>query len=178
MVSANSHIMLSLLLEGLEFAIVHAPHGVSPTLQPIRAITADSRQVVQGTMFFAVVGSEKDGHRFITSAVDNGCSAIVCMKGKLDREQLQKLPVIVVEVDDTAGAYAIAAANYCGRPAEKMRCVGVTGTNGKTTVTYLLEHVLLQAGFNVGVIGTVTNRYTTSLGGKKTVPAQLTTRKR
>ncbi|MGW8195138.1 MAG: Mur ligase family protein, partial [Desulforhopalus sp.] len=167
--------MLSSLLSGVEFTFINPPQNIPSAQQPITGISADSRQVSKGSVFFAVVGSDQDGHRFIVDAVDKGCSAIVCMKGKVERETLRQLPATVVEVDDTARAYAVAAANYCDRPAEKMCCVGVTGTNGKTTVTYLLEHVLLRAGFSVGVIGTVTNRYTNSDGRKKVIPAQLTT---
>lgn len=175
MASLQSHSSLTSLLEGVKFTLVNSPEENVMTKKRITAVTGDSRTVVPGALFVAVAGIEVDGHDFIDDAVTRGCSAIVCETGRKSEQELTRLAATIVEVDDTAGAYAMIAANYFGRPAEKMRFIGVTGTNGKTTVTYLLEHVLLAAGHNVGVIGTVTNRYTCRATRSKTVPAQFTT---
>lgn len=175
MTSVQSHSSLASLLDGVQIIQVSSQQENSIAEQWVTAVTADSRQVIPGSLFIAVAGLEFDGHDFIENAVTLGCSAVICEKGKVSEQELRRFSVTVVEVDDTAGAYAIVAANYFGRPAEKMQFIGVTGTNGKTTVTYLLEHVLLTAGYNVGVIGTVANRYTSRTTKGKTVPAQFTT---
>ena len=117
----------------------------------------------------------RDGHNFIEAAVAGGCRAIICGRGKVSKELARDLGVTTIEVEDTAQAYAAIAANYFQQPAEKLKFIGITGTNGKTTVTYLLEHVLLQAGFAVGVIGTINNRYTGTNGNVKILPTRFTT---
>lgn len=175
MSAAQPHISLTSLLEGVQFTHVSSQQEKEIAEQWVSMVTADSRQVTPGSLFVAVGGLEFDGHDFIDDAVTRGCTVVICEKGKKSAQELKNLSTTVVEVNDTAGAYAIVAANYFGRPAEKIRFVGVTGTNGKTTVTYLLEHVLLAAGYNVGVIGTVSNRYTSRTTQGKTVPAQFTT---
>ena len=171
----NSVATVASLLEGLTFEVVCSPAGKSLADQLITKVTADSREVIAESLFIAIPGLVSDGHDFIESAVTAGCRAIVCSSGKLSKEQAEKLAVTVIEVEDTGKAYATIAANYFRQPAEKLRFIGVTGTNGKTTVTYLLEHVLLQAGLTVGVIGTVNNRYTGSNGTKKILKTRFTT---
>jgi murE/murF fusion protein len=163
------------LLKGQKFNIVCSLSDRSLDDQLITSITADSREVTADSLFVALPGGVRDGHDFIEAAVAAGCRAIVCGPGKLTTAQARDLQATVIEVEDTARAYAAVAANYFRRPAEKLQFIGITGTNGKTTVTYLLEHVLLQAGLTVGVIGTVNNRFTGRSGEKKILKTRFTT---
>ena len=165
---------VAFLLKGLEYELVYSLVGESLE-QPIALICADSRECTADSLFVALPGLVSDGHNFIEAAVAGGCRAIICGQGKVSREQARDLGVTTIEVEDTAQAYAAVAANYFQQPAEKLRFIGVTGTNGKTTVTYLLEHVLLQAGFAVGVIGTINNRYTGKNGKTQILPTKFTT---
>ena len=149
--------------------------GESIEEQQISAVTVDSRQVVVGSLFVALPGVVSDGHDFVEAAVAAGCRAIVCGSGRLNENQVRDLDTTILEVEDTARAYAAIAANYFRRPEEKLQFIGITGTNGKTTVTYLLEHILLQAGLAVGVVGTVNNRYTDRTGNTKILKTRFTT---
>jgi len=143
---------LSVLTDALN-GIVHSTgrrHSVDPE---VTAVCYDSRKVVPGALFVAVEGFSIDGHRFIPDAVANGAVAVVCGK-PVDVD----LPVI--RVTDPRAALARLATRFYGHPAEHMTLVGVTGTSGKTTVTYLLERILEKAGHRPGVVGTINYRYT------------------
>ena len=162
------------LLKGLEFKLVYSLTGET-LVQSITSICVDSRECAEGSLFIAQPGMMSDGHNYIEAAVAAGCRAIICGPGRITRQQAKNLGATVLEVEDTARTYAAVAANYFQKPAEKLRFIGITGTNGKTTATYLLEHVLLQAGLAVGVIGTVNNRYTGKKGNTKVLPTRFTT---
>ena len=168
------HNTIASLLKGVEFNLVYSLVGKSLD-QPIASICADSRECSADSLFFAVPGLISDGHNFIEVAVTAGCRTIICGQQRVTEEQAEKLGATVIEVEDTARAYAAVAANYFQQPGEKLKFIGITGTNGKTTVTYLLEHVLLQAGLAVGVIGTVNNRYTGKNGNTKILQTRFTT---
>jgi UDP-N-acetylmuramoyl-L-alanyl-D-glutamate--2,6-diaminopimelate ligase len=118
----------------------------------VTALCYDSRRVVPGALFVAVAGFSVDGHRFIPDAVDRGAVAVVCGKPV-------QANVAVVQVSDPRAALARLAVRFYFRPAEQMTLVGVTGTSGKTTVTYLLEGILEKAGYRPGVVGTINYRY-------------------
>jgi UDP-N-acetylmuramyl-tripeptide synthetase len=118
----------------------------------IDAVTDDSRQVRPGTLFFALRGLTVDGANFAANAVRAGACAVVS-------ERPLALAVPCVVVDNAPRALGLAAARLAGRPAEHLTCIGVTGTNGKTTTTYLIESILGAAGLRPGVIGTVSYRY-------------------
>ena len=163
------------LLTGLDFRVICGDSNQSPEKWCVNSITSDSREVEQGSLFVAIKGVESDGHNFIKQAIERGCSAIICEKESIKIEILKDAGVVVVEVLDTQSAYASIAACFYGKPAEKLFMIGVTGTNGKTTVTYLLEQVLIEAGLSVGVIGTINNRYTTADGFSKILPTRFTT---
>lgn len=171
----KNQISLASLLQGIKFKLLSSHEGWSIDEPLIASVTADSRETVPGCVFVAIQGGQSDGHDFIRQAIQNGCLAIVCRAGRLNKDQAQDLPAVVIEVQDTAKAYAVMAANYYGRPTDQLHFIGVTGTNGKTTVTYLLEHVLVKAGFSVGVIGTVNNRYTTRNGERQVLSTRFTT---
>lgn len=120
-------------------------------------ITPDSRKAKPGALFVAIPGTALDGHDFIGAAVAKGASAVA-----VSRPIDPALPVPQVQVDDPRRAMAVLAARLHGDPSSRLRVAGVTGTNGKTSVTYLLEAILRAAGRNPAVIGTVNYRY----GGK------------
>ena len=108
-------------------------------------------------------------------AISCGAQVIVGLPGRLKKNATDSLGVIFIEVADTYKAYADISANYFGNPAEDLVLVAVTGTNGKTTVTYIVEDILKEAGVSVGVVGTVNNRYTTRDGKTTFLPTRFTT---
>lgn len=123
----------------------------------VSLVTSDSRQVRPGAVFVAIRGASQDGHQFISSVQEQGAAAIV---GEAPVPFDLRIPYL--RVPDARQALALLAANFHGRPSESMLVLGVTGTSGKTTTTYLIESILQAAGRKVGVIGTVNFRY----GGK------------
>ncbi|MCM2277644.1 MAG: UDP-N-acetylmuramoyl-L-alanyl-D-glutamate--2,6-diaminopimelate ligase [Oligoflexia bacterium] len=124
----------------------------------VRHLTSDSREVRAGTVFVAIRGGSRDGHLFIEAARDAGAVAVVGELA-LPEERLRALGLPYVQVRDGREALARLAANFYGHPSRSMLVIGVTGTSGKTTTTYLLESILRSAGHRVGVIGTVNFRY-------------------
>ncbi|ADW16866.1 UDP-N-acetylmuramyl-tripeptide synthetase [Desulfobulbus propionicus DSM 2032] len=123
--------------------------------QPVTAITSDSRQVVPGSLFVAVRGVKTDGRRYIPEAIGKGCLAVVV---DVD-EGVDEWNVPVLLVDDCPAALGELAAAWNGYPASQMQLVAITGTNGKTTCSWLIEEMLVASGFRPGVIGTVNYRY-------------------
>ncbi|MFZ5776499.1 MAG: UDP-N-acetylmuramoyl-L-alanyl-D-glutamate--2,6-diaminopimelate ligase [Thermodesulfobacteriota bacterium] len=123
----------------------------------IEAITADSRQAGPGALFVAIAGQTVDGHAYVRAAVEQGCAAVLVGAGRC--RGWKNVTVPCLEAEDTREALGRLAAGFYGRPAERMTMVGITGTNGKTTTTYLLEAMIRKAGGNPGVIGTVNYRY-------------------
>lgn len=113
----------------------------------IKEVRYDSRAVQPGDLFVAIRGYATDGHKYIAKAMEQGAAAVVC------EEAPEGVPAVVVE--NSRLALAEIAANRFGHPAESMVMLGVTGTNGKTTTTYLVEHIARVAGKRTGVIGTV-----------------------
>jgi len=166
---------LQTLLSGIEYIIVNGETDSSIGDIIINSVTSDSREVHAGSLFVAVKGAECDGHDFISRAVANGCVTIICQRGKNYSHQLGNWNGTVIEVEDSGRAYALVAANFYNNPAEELIIIGITGTNGKTTVTFLLEQVLRQANIKVGVIGTVNNRYVGNSGKQVVIPTRLTT---
>jgi len=123
--------------------------AVDPELE-ITGLAYDSRHVEPGQVFVAVAGYAADGHRFIPMALEKGAAAVIC------QTPMDGAPCITVE--DSRLALAQASANWFGHPADKMTMIGYTGTNGKTTGTYLLKHILEKTvGAKVGLVGTIQN---------------------
>ena len=118
----------------------------------------DSRQVRQGDAFFALRGVVSDGHDFIPSAIASGARVVFCEEALEEIEQ-----VTTVRVENSRRVMALVAAEFYGNPTQGMNVVGVTGTNGKTTITYLLEAILNLAGLAPAVVGTINYRYGTDL---------------
>src|SRR5499433_4255173 len=137
---------------------------IGPVYRPVEIIAYDSRRVQRHTMFVALRGEKTDGHQFIGHAIDKGASVIVA-------EREQKDPRITcLVVEDTRTALADFSAAFYGHPSRKLKLAAVTGTNGKTTTTFLIKHICENAGFRCGLIGTV--RYEI---GERILPATRTT---
>src|SRR5688572_3388332 len=129
----------------------------------VRGVTDDSRRIGPGEVFVAVRGLTVDGHRFARAAAERGAAALV-----LEEELPVDLPQAIVP--SGMAALGLLVARWLGRPADRMTLVGITGTNGKTTTTYLVEAMLAAAGRRPGVIGTVNARF-----AGQTLPASFTT---
>jgi UDP-N-acetylmuramoyl-L-alanyl-D-glutamate--2,6-diaminopimelate ligase len=132
----------------------------------IANIAIDSRKVSRGSLFIAIKGAAIDGHGFIGSAIDAGATAIV------HEEPVEKMKegITYVRADDSAAAAALIAHNFFGQPTQKIRLVGVTGTNGKTTIATLLYKLFTSLGYQCGLVSTVQNQV-----GDRVVPATHTT---
>ena len=132
----------------------------------VEALSFDSREVGEGYCFFAVRGTQVDGHNFIAKATDAGASVVVCEQ--LPEALNERVSYVVVE-DSTAAMADIAAAFY-GNPSQQLTLVGVTGTNGKTTIATLLYDMFTAMGYRAGLISTVVYRI-----GAETLPSTHTT---
>ncbi|MGB9905673.1 MAG: Mur ligase family protein, partial [Desulfotomaculales bacterium] len=132
---------------------------------PVRGIAYDSRKVEPGYVFVAIEGFRTDGHLFTGEALGKGAAALVVSKPVAVPGE-----VPLVRVPDTRLALALLAARFYGYPGRRLKLTGVTGTNGKTTTTYLLRAVYRRAGARVGLIGTVANWI-----GERKIPVTHTT---
>ena len=144
---------------------------VGNTEQDITGICFDSRKVSASSMFIATVGTLVDGHQFIISAIEKGAGVIVCEKlpKKLDAT------VTYVVVDNSSRAMGLIAAAYYQHPSKKVKLVGVTGTNGKTTVATLLSNLFQELGYKVGLLSTVENKINnTVIPSTHTTPDSIT----
>lgn len=137
----------------------------------INQITTDSRAVKEGSLFIAIKGFETDGHNYIEKAIENGAEVIMIQEGYDYKKLLQYENITLVMVPDTRLAEAICAANFYEHPEEKLKMVGVTGTKGKTTTTFMIKEILEKQGSKVGLIGTVA----TYINGKKYEDSDRTT---
>ena len=131
----------------------------------VSGIAYDSRRVTPGMVFVAIPGQKTDGHEHISAAIERGAVAVICERNGFVPHRTTK-----VKVADSRIALARAAAAFCGHPSAKLKVIGVTGTNGKTTVAFMVKHLLETAGLKTGLIGTV--RYEI---GERMIPAQRTT---
>jgi len=134
----------------------------------VSGISCNSKEAMDNFIFVAVKGESADGHKFIPEAIDNGAKIIVVQDQRFRARIPKGITVIVVK--DTRKALAKLAARFYGNSSKKIKVIGVTGTNGKTTVTYLIEALLKNAGFSPGVIGTISYRYK-----DKSIPSKNTT---
>jgi UDP-N-acetylmuramoyl-L-alanyl-D-glutamate--2,6-diaminopimelate ligase len=119
----------------------------------VARVTGDSREVVPGAVFFALAGAERDGHDFVAEAVSRGAIAVVAERA------VSCAPAALLLAPSARRAMAIAAANFHGRPGDALVLAGVTGTNGKTTVAWLVEACAQAAGIPIGMLGTVMHRW-------------------
>ena len=137
----------------------------------ITKITSNSKDVERGALFIAIKGFETDGHEYIENAIENGAIAIMIQEGYDYRKLMANESITLIMVPDTRIAQAICAANFFGNPAEKLKLVGVTGTKGKTTTTYMIKEILEKQGKKVGLIGTIA----AYINGKKLEDSDRTT---
>jgi UDP-N-acetylmuramoyl-L-alanyl-D-glutamate--2,6-diaminopimelate ligase len=131
----------------------------------ITGIAYDSRRVTPGMLFIAIPGEHTDGHEFISNAIDRGAAAIICERNGTAHPRATK-----IKVPDVREALARSAAAFHGNPSAAMKVIGVTGTNGKTTVTFMVKAMLEGAGIKTGLMGTVQYEI-----GERVIPAQRTT---
>lgn len=124
------------------------------TSVPVTNICFDSKAVQPDSLFIAIKGTQTDGHTYINKAIETGASAIVCEQLPEDLKE----DIVYVQVPDSAQALGWIAANFYGNPSAKLKLVGVTGTNGKTTTVTLLHKLFRKLGYNTGMLSTVQNQ--------------------
>jgi UDP-N-acetylmuramoyl-L-alanyl-D-glutamate--2,6-diaminopimelate ligase len=120
----------------------------------VSSIAFDSRAVQPGCLFIATKGTLSDGHQFIEKAIEKGAVAVVCETFPLKKNE----KVTYIETNDSSYALGIIASNFYGNPSAKLKLIGVTGTNGKTTTVTLLHELFLKLGYNAGMLSTVENK--------------------
>ncbi len=154
---------LSKLLEKLDCTILQGDGDVG-----VLTLTSDSRKVQRGTVFVSIVGAVSDGHKYVSAVVESGATAIVVQKGS----EYSSVPegVTVVEVENTRLALAMMSAAYFGYPGDRLFTIGITGTKGKTTTTYMIRNVLEACGIKTGLIGTIE-----TIIGEESIKANNTT---
>ena len=146
--------LLEQLLAGLATTSVSGPDSALQT--DISDVVYDSRKAVEGTLFVCMVGAETDGHKYARNAYDAGCRVFVLEAGHEETANLgdvPKAPYIIV-VENTRVALAKLSDTFFGHPSGDLKVIGITGTKGKTSITYILQSVLEKAGVPTGLIGT------------------------
>ena len=124
----------------------------------IKKVECNSKKATPNSLFVAIKGYDYDGHEYIEEAIENGAVAVVLdMSANLKKIKISKADVTVIIIDDSRKALARIACNYFGNPSKYFKLIGVTGTKGKTTTTYMIKSILEKAGHKVGLIGTVAN---------------------
>ena len=151
---------LSKLLERVCFEVLQGSED-----REVTGIVNDSRKITEGCLFICIRGAVSDGHAYAAQAAAQGAAVIVA-------EEAVEVPhtVTVVKVKDTRMAMALISAAWYGYPAERLKVIGITGTKGKTTTTYMIRSILENAGYKVGLIGTIE-----AIIGDEVIPANNTT---
>lgn len=149
------------ILKGIDVKSITGAAG-----NDVSGIEFDSRNISSGSLFVAVKGYKSDGHDYITSAVKSGAVAIICETVPSNEDK----SICWIKVKDSAKALGQAASNFYGNPSDSLKLVGVTGTNGKTTIATLLYQMFIQLGYKCGLFSTVCN----FINGKE-LPATHTT---
>jgi len=142
----------------LQELIKGIPYTGNPDDCEITAVTYDSRKVKSGTLFVAIAGFKVDGHDYISQAIDNGAAAILS-NGRSPK--IKTVPII--QVENPRLAMSQISAQFYGNPSESMNVVGITGTNGKTSITHILHHILQESGSSCGMLGTLGFRTPTGM---------------
>ncbi len=136
---------LSQLLERLDYEVLQGSDETE-----ITTLCNDSRKVMENSVFVCISGSVVDGHEFVAEVTNKGAAAMI-----VERDVQAPKHVTVIKVENTRYALALVSAAYFGYPAESLKVIGITGTKGKTTTTYMVKDVLERAGHKVGLIGTI-----------------------
>lgn len=134
-------------VEHFEYTVVNGDINTTVT-----GIASDSRKVTDGGIFVCIVGSVSDGHKYIEQVKDK---AVVIVVQKGSQYNTEKIPAAVIECDNTRLALALMSAAFYGNPDKKLFTIGITGTKGKTTTTYMIKNVLCACGIKTGLIGTI-----------------------
>lgn len=151
---------LSHLLERMDYTCVQGSVDI-----PISHLLYDSRNACPDGVFVCISGAVMDGHTFISDVVMKGVTAVI-----VEKEVKAPAHVTVIRVENTRSALAYMSAAYFGYPAEQLKTIGITGTKGKTTTTYMVRSILENSGFKTGLIGTIE-----TIIGKKVIKANNTT---
>ncbi len=137
---------LRILVEKMEYEVLQGSLDVE-----ISDVIYDSRKAVEGSVFVCIKGTERDSHIYMNDVAKKGCSAIVVE----DEDHIFPEGVTVIKTDNNRRALSLLSAAYFGYPAKKMKMIGLTGTKGKTTTSYMIQAILTAASKKVGVIGTI-----------------------
>ena len=135
----------------------------------IKGITSDSRKVEEGYLFIAISGFEMDGHKFIDSAIEKGAKAILINEDRFD--EFKDRNVVILTSANTRFEMGNIACNFYNNPSKEFKLIGITGTKGKTTTSFMVKKILEEAGHKVGLVGTVA----TYIGKTKLYDAERTT---
>ncbi|EOU1110240.1 UDP-N-acetylmuramoyl-L-alanyl-D-glutamate--2,6-diaminopimelate ligase [Clostridium perfringens] len=152
--------ILKSLLKGLDYEVIKGNEE-----SKVQNIRYDNRKIKQGDAFVCVKGFKVDGHSFIGDAIKKGAKTLIVQEDVSVQED-----ITIIKVRDTRKALAIMSSNYFGNPKDKLKIIGITGTNGKTTSAFIIKSILEKAGFMTGLIGTIANYI-----GNKKVDAVRTT---
>lgn len=136
------------ILKGLDYELLQGTKD-----KEINKINYDSRKVCDNDLFVCVKGYATDGHKYADKAVSSGAKVIVLQ----DHIEIENKDITIIKCSDTRKALAIMGANYYDNPSKKMKIIGITGTNGKTTTAFMIKDILENAGKKVGLIGTIAN---------------------
>lgn len=153
------------LLERMEYTIISGD-----VKKEITTLVYDSRKVKEGSVFVCIKGAVSDGHDYIQDVIDKGAFAVVVESSINVSDYTGAGDVCIIKVDSTRYALAHMSANYFGNPAGKLKTIGITGTKGKTTTTYMIKSILDMAGYKTGLIGTIE-----TIIGDEHIPSKNTT---
>ena len=151
---------LTKLLERLNYKVLQGHDEIEVT-----ELINDSRKVSEGSVFVCISGAVVDGHDFVNDVAEKGAVAVI-----VEKEVAAPEGMTVIRVEDTRYALALTSAAYFGYPADELKIIGITGTKGKTTTTYMVKSILEGVGHKVGLIGTIE-----AIIGEEVIPAQNTT---
>lgn len=148
------------LIEKLEYSCLQGDESID-----ITSLVYDSRKVIEDSVFVCISGAVRDGHEFINEVIEKGAKAVI-----VEKEVTAPSNITVIKVKDTRHALAYMSAAYFDYPASKLKTIGITGTKGKTTTTYMVRSILEQANIKTGLIGTIE-----AIIGDTVIPAENTT---
>ena len=148
------------LLKGLEYEIVKGSEEVT-----INNIVNDSRKVQEGDLFFCITGAVSDGHEYANEVATKKAACLI-----VEKDVDVSCDITIVKVKSSRKAMGIISSNFFGNPSDELTVIGITGTKGKTTTTYMIREMLMAAGHKTGLIGTIE-----ILDGKECIPAKHTT---